>query len=86
MVHNSSRVADNDASLRQFLIRFRHYDFDANAAEAFGKIKTALRKSGKPIPGIDVQIAAIALANNLILLTADSHFEAVPGLKHENWT
>lgn len=40
---------------------------------------------GRPIPDVDVQIAAIARANQLVLLTADAHFEQVSGLQVENW-
>jgi len=46
---------------------------------------TDLRRIGRPIPAIDVQIAAVALVNDLVLLTADRHFEQVDILKHENW-
>ncbi|PIS06097.1 MAG: PIN domain-containing protein [Candidatus Buchananbacteria bacterium CG10_big_fil_rev_8_21_14_0_10_33_19] len=38
---------------------------------------------GKPIQGIDLLIASIALNRNLILVTKDKHFERIPGLKFE---
>ena len=85
MVHNSSRVAANETSLREFLSRFRHFSFDAVAAEQFGRIKADLRRAGQPIPTVDVQIAAIARAHALIVLTADTHFTAVPSLNIQNW-
>jgi tRNA(fMet)-specific endonuclease VapC len=85
MVHNSTKVAANEASLRQFLPRFRQYPFDHAAAQEFGRIKTELRAAGRPIPSVDVQIAAVARTNNLIVLTGDAHFAAVPNLKFENW-
>jgi predicted nucleic acid-binding protein len=34
---------------------------------------------------IDVQIAAIAIAKDLVLLTADNHFGNVPQVRCENW-
>jgi tRNA(fMet)-specific endonuclease VapC len=35
---------------------------------------------------MDLKIAAIALVNQALLLTANRrHFERVPGLKSENW-
>jgi tRNA(fMet)-specific endonuclease VapC len=85
MVHNSAKVAANEASLRRFLTRFREYSFDNAAAEDFGKIKTALRRAGRPIPSVDAQIAAVARTNGLTVLTGDAHFAAVPNLKFENW-
>jgi tRNA(fMet)-specific endonuclease VapC len=50
-------------------------------AEYFGIIKTALKQSGRPIPLNDVWIAAQALETGSVLVTYDSHFLAVPGLR-----
>ena len=85
MVHNSGQRVQNELSLRYFLSSFQIWDFDARAAEEYGIIRTELRKAGRPIQSIDIQIAAIARANNLTVLTADQHFSFIPGLKYENW-
>jgi tRNA(fMet)-specific endonuclease VapC len=85
MVHNSSRVAANDASLRQFLSQFHQFAYNTRSAEHFGRIKAHLRKAGQPIPAVDVQIASVPQANGLTVLTADAHFAAIPNLSHENW-
>lgn len=50
-------------------------------AEIFGMVKDSLRKSGQPIPINDVWIAAHALETGTLLVTYDSHFRAVPGLR-----
>ncbi len=50
-------------------------------AEYFGLIKSALKKSGQPIPLNDVWIAAHALETGSVLVTYDSHFAVVPGLR-----
>jgi len=50
-------------------------------AEFFGIVKDSLRKAGKPIPLNDVWIAAHALEIGSVLVTYDSHFRAVPGLR-----
>jgi len=50
-------------------------------AEIFGMIKSALKKSGHPIPINDVWIAAHTLEAGAILVTYDTHFTAVPGLR-----
>ena len=52
-----------------------------DTAELFGLIKDSLKKSGRPIPINDVWIAAHALETGSILVTYDSHFSAVPGLR-----
>lgn len=50
-------------------------------AEFFGIVKDSLRKAGKPIPLNDVWIAAHGLETGSVLVTYDSHFRAVPGLR-----
>ncbi len=85
MVFNSTKIRQNAADLRRLLRRFDRYEFGAKAAEEFGRIRTELRRIGRPIPSIDVQIAAIARLHNLTLLTADAHFADVQGLKIQNW-
>ncbi|MCX6569073.1 MAG: PIN domain-containing protein [Candidatus Aminicenantes bacterium] len=47
----------------------------------FGLIKAALKRSGQPIPLNDVWIAAHALETGAVLVTYDTHFTAVPGLR-----
>jgi tRNA(fMet)-specific endonuclease VapC len=51
-----------------------------------GQIRTKLQKIGTQIGSYDLQIAAIALANNLILVTHNTReFERVEGLNLEDW-
>lgn len=55
--------------------------FDLMAAEKYGQIRSALQSQGTPLADLDMQIAATALAHNLILVTGNlTHFERVPGL------
>src|SRR2546429_623271 len=70
-----------EALMRQFVI----WELDAKAAVEFGRLRAELRSAGQPIPIFDVLIAAIARSNNLVLLTADRHFNSVDGLAVENW-
>lgn len=85
MVHSSARVAENERRLNAFLSRFPILEFDAAAGIEFGRIKAGLRRIGRPIPDVDSQIAAIAMTNGVILLSADAHFSVVTGLGVENW-
>ena len=50
-------------------------------AEYFGLIKAALKKAGRPVPLNDVWIAAHALETASVLVTYNTHFAAVPGLR-----
>ena len=54
-------------------------------AEKFAEIDAALRGKGRPIPVNDVWVAAVALAQDAVLLTNDEHFARVDGLRLENW-
>jgi tRNA(fMet)-specific endonuclease VapC len=84
-VFDSARTPENETTLREFLERIPILEFDATAAKEFGHIKVALHKISRPIPEVDAQIAAIARARDMTVLTADQHFSVVSGLKVENW-
>ena len=45
--------------------------FDAEAALAFGRIVAGARRSGRPTPVADAQIAAVALVHGLSVATRD---------------
>ena len=56
------------------------------AADEFGRLKASLRRNGTPVGDFDTQIAAHALAENLILVTHNTRpFERIPGLKLADW-
>ena len=60
--------------------------FDESAAEEYGRLRAYLEAQGTPIGHPDTQIAAIALANDLTVVTGNvRHFQRVPGLAVENW-
>ena len=52
----------------------------------YAKIRTHLERIGRPIGPNDLLIAAIALANDLILVTHNTaEFSRVPQLRLEDW-
>ena len=60
--------------------------FDEPAAEAYGSLRAGLESGGEPLAEPDLRIASIALARDLILVTANTrHFDRVPDLRVENW-
>lgn len=81
----SQHILANAQSVLTFATQFDVYDFDALAAEEFGRIKAEQRSRGKPIPTADAQIAAVARAHRLTLLTNDAHFQLVANLTIANW-
>jgi tRNA(fMet)-specific endonuclease VapC len=60
--------------------------FDAKAGYVCGRIRADLERKGIPLSLADLEIAAIALANNFCLITGNTkHFERIAGLRVENW-
>ena len=61
-------------------------DFDEKSAQATAQVRVELERIGKPIGSYDVQIAGMAMANDLILVTHNTgEFGRVSGLKLEDW-
>jgi tRNA(fMet)-specific endonuclease VapC len=62
------------------------WPYNDSAAEEFGRLAAVLRRLGRPMQQIDIQIASIALSlSNCTVVTRDSDLAAVPGLTVENW-
>ena len=67
--------------LEVFFSRFKSMPFDDAAANSYGIIRAALETAGQSIGPNDTLIAAIALANGLIVVTHNTReFRRVPGL------
>jgi tRNA(fMet)-specific endonuclease VapC len=79
--YRSSRRADNLRLLAVLFQQFASLPFEDAAADAYGRIRADLAAQGTPIGPNDLMIAAIALANNLILVTHNTReFARVTGL------
>ena len=65
------------------------YDFDIHAASIYSDIKSRLEEIGKIPAELDLQIASIAIANNLILVTRNVqdfiYIKECSALMLENW-
>lgn len=74
-------------ALESFIAPLTIVDFTIDAAKQAAKIRSALEKQGNIIGAYDIQIAAIALSLDMVLLTNNTReFARVNGLKLENWT
>jgi tRNA(fMet)-specific endonuclease VapC len=81
--NNPTKTQENQ---RKFLALFTSLPFDDAAAEHYATIRADLTKKGLPIGANDLLIAAIALANDLTLVTHNTReFERIAGLKLEDW-
>jgi tRNA(fMet)-specific endonuclease VapC len=82
----SSRIEQNLAKLDVLFSLVKSLPFDGKAAREFGEIRAYLAGIGKPIGPYDLQIASIARAHGLIVVTHNtSEFSRVPDLALEDW-
>ncbi len=82
----SAQVERNLALLERFFSQFTILPLDEPAARLAEQIRAELAASGTPIGPYDLQIAAIALVNNLVLVTHNTaEFSRVNGLSIEDW-
>lgn len=74
------------AILDGFLAPFSSLPFDSSCVSEYARIRHHLEQRGELIGGNDLMIAAIALTNNLTLVTSNlDEFRRVPGLTVEGW-
>ena len=60
--------------------------YDDHAASIHADLRTKMQKAGSQKPLLDSQIASVAIANNMILVTRNTKdFEGIEGLMCENW-
>jgi tRNA(fMet)-specific endonuclease VapC len=60
--------------------------FDSKAAYVYGRLRAELEKKGTPLDLADLEIAAIAIAGESVLVTGNiKHFQRIPALLMENW-
>ncbi len=60
--------------------------FDEKAAYICGRLRAELEKKGQPLSFADLQIASVAIANNLTLITGNTkHLERISELEIDNW-
>ena len=89
LTHGANRSIhreDNLARLEVLLSALIILPFDEAAARRFGVLKAELEKRGEPLDDLDLQIASIALENNLPLVTNNTrHFNRLNGLRLVNW-
>ncbi|MDA0837536.1 MAG: type II toxin-antitoxin system VapC family toxin [Planctomycetota bacterium] len=86
-IENCSSRDKNHSKLKHGVRRLRIWPLDKTSAEKFGRLFAELRRMGRPMQQIDIQIAAIALTlGNCVVVSKDSDLHAVPGLKVEDWS
>ena len=80
-----TRELNRDRLIRG-LAKIPKWPFEDEAAQHFGRIRHELRRAGRDMSVVDIQLAAIAFSlGNCTVVTKDSDLSAVPGLPVENW-
>ena len=85
-VEKSAAVEKNRLALSMLLANIEILDFDAVAANCYGKIRADLEKKGTPIGPLDMMIAGHAQSLGYTVVTNNvKEFSRVAALKMENW-
>jgi tRNA(fMet)-specific endonuclease VapC len=85
-VEGSASRELNLQRLRHGLSRFIVWPYTNEAAAEYGRIFAELRRMGRVIQQIDIQVAAIARTlPNCVVVSKDSDLVGIPGVTVENW-
>jgi tRNA(fMet)-specific endonuclease VapC len=83
MVDNATPILTGITELRKDVGLL---DFEEACAEEFGRLRGWLKRHAGPKNPVDLMIAAVALANDLTLVTHNTrHFQGIPNLRLEDW-
>jgi len=84
---NGTRFKENMDELDQFMQHdtVEFIQIGKVTADRYSRIASHLRQQGTPIPTNDIWIAAQTMECGAELLTADKHFEKVPGLVYRGF-
>jgi len=83
--YKSQRATENRNAVRDFIAGRVILYIDVATTDMYGLIKNDLRRKGRPIPENDLWIASLALQHGLVLITDDSHFDAIDSLSTKHW-
>jgi tRNA(fMet)-specific endonuclease VapC len=79
-------LLDTIEKQQSFLNRFISLSFDDNAAVTYGQLRAELEQAGTPIGPNDLLIAAIAVSNQVILVSHNTReFKRINELQLEDW-
>jgi tRNA(fMet)-specific endonuclease VapC len=81
----SRHRASYEAWLREWLSSVGVLNIDDDTTRYYATLSLDLKKKGKPIPTNDLWIAALCHQHSLPVLSRDSHFDLVPGIRRIAW-
>jgi predicted nucleic acid-binding protein len=74
-----------ERALQRMLDRCTVLDVGIETARHYAAIRLELKVAGKPIPANDVWIAALSRQHAIPVMSRDSHFDFVGGLRRRGW-
>lgn len=79
--HHGPRTEHHLRQLAEIVLPMVHVlPLDRAASEVYGSLRAELERAGTPLAEPDLRIGAIALTNNLTLVTGNvRHFARIPG-------
>jgi tRNA(fMet)-specific endonuclease VapC len=69
-------------AIRRFV---RLWPLDESLAREFGATRLELKRKGRALSMTDTFLAALCRQMNLVLLSTDNDFDALPDIRRENW-
>lgn len=79
-------AAKLNVAIEEFLLRVEVMAWDSAAARHYARIRATLEEQGEPMANLDMMIAAQAMATEAVLVSDDTAFRRVKGLKVDDWT
>jgi tRNA(fMet)-specific endonuclease VapC len=84
--YNSSRIKENVSLIDELTSEIQVISLESEAGKFFGRKKAELKRKGEILPDSDLFIAAIAVSNDLVLVSNNErHFSRIEELRLENW-
>lgn len=77
----SNLKQSNKEKYLHFCFSYPLLDVTKDVAQKYGRLKNILQTNGDILPENDIWISAIAITNEMAIITKDKHFEKIPGLK-----
>ncbi len=74
------------AAVDEFLAAIDVLPWTDATAQRYATLRAELERRGRPLGALDMMIAAHAAEHDMMLVTNDRAFGAVPGLRVEDWT
>ena len=84
-IFQSRRRREYEQWLADAVSSTRVYEITEATTVHYAAIRVELKNAGKPIPSNDLWIAALCREHRCHLLSRDSHFDWVPGLRRLEW-